>query len=148
VRSRLRIGSALATLLACQCVILAQSPKKTEGPNICRVYTNSYAYDGTPGRIRAVYAGSFEGSYLVDSKCDKILWFTTPEGNTSVAASLIHSPYPKVAERDFLLVKDKEYEKFTRLAYATVENLQPKYKVTATFTRRIYRCRVITLIDQ
>jgi hypothetical protein len=94
VRLRLRIGSVLATLLACQCVILAQSPKKLEGSNICRVYTNSYAYDGTPVRVRDVYADSFEGAYLVHSTCDKVLWFTTPEGNTSVAASLIHRLYP------------------------------------------------------
>jgi hypothetical protein len=141
VRLVLKIRLGAVILLTCQCLTLAQSTKKSMGLTICKLYANPSAYDGTLVRIRAVYAGSFEGSYLLDNKCGKALWFTTPEGNTSVAVSLIHTPYPKVGEANFALVKDKEYEKFERFAYATVENLQPQYRVTAIFTGRIDRCR-------
>ncbi len=144
MRLCLKIGMPLVVLLTCQQVMLAQSPKPAlVVSGSCKIYSNPSAYDGVMVRIRAVYSGSFEGSYLSDIKCfDKSLWFTAPEGIASMAAANLGGrSYPKVAEPDFTLVKDKEYEKFTRFAYATVENLEPAYRVTATFTGRLDRCR-------
>jgi hypothetical protein len=129
----------LVILLACHCALSAQA-SSTKDLSSCAIYTDR-SHDGTMVRIRAFYAGSFEGSYLIDIKCNKALWFTTPEGKSAFAAILVRGPYPKVAKTDFALVEDKEYEVFTRFAYATVENLEPAYKVTATFTGRLDRSR-------
>ena len=91
--------------------------------------------------LEAVYAGSFEGSYLIDPICRKSVWFTTPEGNANLAAITVHVPYPKTPERNFQLIKDEDYEKFRKFAYLMVENFQPEYEVTARFTGRIDRCK-------
>ena len=85
---------------------------------ICRIVTHPSSYDGELVRVRAYFAGSFEGSYLVDDKCGKGIWFTTSDGVRSLAVILVHNPYPDVPEPDFSLVKDKEYEKFTTFAYS------------------------------
>jgi hypothetical protein len=108
---------------------------------ICRIVTHPSSYDGKLVRVRAYFAGSFEGSYLVDDKCGKGIWFTTSDGVRSLAVILVHNPYPDVPEPDFSLVKDKEYEKFTTFAYSIGVNMEPEFKVTATFAGRIDRCR-------
>jgi hypothetical protein len=129
---RPKISSAVAILLTCQSALLAQSPQKIVGTSICKIFSKPSAYDGKLVRIRAVYAGSFEGSYLFDPKCGKDVWFTTP-----ISAVAVSGLYPKVAEPSFSLIEDKEYQKFKHFAYPTAENLQPSYRVTATFTGRI-----------
>lgn len=132
VRLTAKFSSAVAILLTCQSVLLAQSPQKIVRTSICKIFSKPSAYDGKLVRIRAVYSGSFEGSYIFEPKCGRDVWFTTP-----IAAVAVSGFYPKVAEPSFSLIDDEEYEKFKRFAYPTAENLQPSYRVTATFTGRI-----------
>jgi len=136
-----RVASALAIALVCSFVAAGQTSVEAVNTTICKISSKPSAYDGKLVRIRAVYVGSFEGSYLEDPTCGKSVWFTTPEGNQNVAAIVVHTPNPVVPDASFRLAKDKEYDKFTKLAYSTVENLKPKYQVTATFTGRIDRCK-------
>ena len=136
-----RVASAWAIVLVCSYVATGQRTSEVVNTTICKISNKPSAYVGKLVRIRAVYAGSFEGSYLADPTCGKSVWFTTPEGNANVAAIVVHSPYPKMPDTTFQLVKDKEYDKFTKLAYARLENLQPEYDVTATFIGRIDRCK-------
>jgi hypothetical protein len=138
VNSKTSLSFAIVLLLPL--FTFAQVPSEVMNTTICNIAKRPSAYDGKMVRIRAVYGGSFEGTYLVDSSCKKSVWFTTPEGNPNIAAVVVHSPYPQVPETTFQLVKDREYEKFTNLAYATAENLQPENEVTATFTGRIDHC--------
>jgi hypothetical protein len=137
----LKICSVETTLLAFQCAMSAQSTGTTESLTACKLYTSPSAYKGMMVRIRDVYLGSFEGSYLSDIKCHKGMWFTTPDGNPGMNVAVIsrRGQDPKVAGANFSLVADQEYAKFTQFAYATVENLEPAYKVTATFKGRLDR---------
>ncbi len=143
-----RVASALAVVLVCSYLATGQTTIEAVDTTICKISSKPSAYDGKLVRIRAVYAGSFEGSYLGDHTCGKSVWFTIPEGNANVAAIVVHAPHPKVPDVAFQLFKDKEYYKFTKLAYATVENLQPEYQVTATFTGRIDRCKDFKLDEK
>jgi hypothetical protein len=142
VHTTRRVALAFAIVLV-RSAYVAGGPANSEAlnTNICEISDKPSEYEGKLVRIRAVYAGTFESSELLDRSCGKSVWFTTSEGNASVAAIVVYSPYPKVPEVPVELVKDKEYEKFTKLAYATVENLQAEYEVTATFTGRIDRCK-------
>jgi len=141
VRTSGRVASAWAIVLGCSSIAAGQTISEVVKTTICKISNKPSAYEGKLVRIRAVYAGSFEGSYIIDPTCGKSVWFTTPEGNANVAASVVQSPYLKAPDTTFQLVKDKEYDKFTKLAYATVANLQPEYEVAATFTGRIDRCK-------
>jgi hypothetical protein len=129
-----RVASVLAAVLVCSYVAAGQTTSEAVDTTICKISNKPSAYNGKLVRIRAIYAGSFEGSYLGDPTCGKSVWFTTP-------AIVVHTPYPKVPDATFQLVEDEEYDKFTKLAYATVENFQPEYQVAATFTGRIDRCK-------
>lgn len=105
VRLTAKFSSAVAILLTCQSVLLAQSPQKIVRTSICKIFSKPSAYDGKLVRIRAVYSGSFEGSYIFDPKCGRDVWFTTP-----IAAVAVSGFYPKVAEPSFSLIDDEEYE--------------------------------------
>jgi hypothetical protein len=140
VKMMLRVASVLAIFLAWSYFAVGQTTTETVNTTICKISHRPAPFEGKLVRIKAVYAGSFEGSYLLDPACGKSVWFTTPDESANIAAVLGDSAYPKVPEATFDLVRDKEYEKFTNLAYAAVENFQPEYEVTATFTGRIDRC--------
>lgn len=85
-----------ASILTC-----AQGRSEVINTTICNIAKRPSAYDGKMVRIRAVYGGSFEGAYLIDSLCKKSLWFTTPRGKPNVDTVLVHRPYPKVPETTF-----------------------------------------------
>jgi len=140
VRMRLRVASACTLILACSWITVAQTKTEAATTTICRIIAKPGAYAGKMVSVEAVYAGSFEGAYLVDPICRKDVWFTTPEQNASIAAITVRGPYPRTPKSNFELIKDEEYDKFEKFAYATVENLQPQYEVTAIFTGRIDRC--------
>jgi hypothetical protein len=89
-----RVVSALALVLVCSYLATGQTPSEVANTTICKISSKPAAYDGKLVRIRAVYAGSFEGSYVLDPACGKSIWFTTPEGNANVAAVVVHTPYP------------------------------------------------------
>jgi hypothetical protein len=114
---------------------------RSKATTICQIAAMPAVYANKMVSFRAIYAGSFEGSYLVDPICRKSVWFTLPDGNANVAVIAVHGSYPKTPERNFELIKGEEYDKFRKFAYATLENLQPEYKVTAMFTGRIDRCK-------
>jgi hypothetical protein len=129
------IAAGTVLLIAALCATSQQPPVvKT---SICKIFGSPSDFDGKTVRIRATYAGSWEGEYLLDTKCGKTTWFTTPDGSEDVAAMLVPADHPVPRPVNFALVKDADYEKFKRFAYATVENLQREYTVTATFTGRI-----------
>jgi len=136
----LQFKAASSVLLVVSAVASAQHQPTPVKTNVCKLFGNPSAFDGKIVQIKATFSGSWEGEYLRDAKCEKAIWFTTPEGSPGVAAMVVPADHPTPRPLTFALVKDADYEKFTRYAYATVENLQREYEVTATFTGRIDHC--------
>jgi hypothetical protein len=137
-----RTVSVYGMLVVCSYITAGQTARHAANTTICKIAAKPSEYVDKLIRIRALYAGSFEGAYLVDPTCQKSVWFTTPEGmakNTAIIA--VQGQPPKTAEPSFELVKDEEYDKFEKLAYATTENLLPEYEVTAMFTGRLDHCK-------
>ena len=120
-----KCGLAVAILLTSH-FLVAQSPEKPLDTTICKLTANPSAYIGTFVRIRAVYIGPFEGEGLHDPNCKQGQW------NGKSAIRLVAS------EDKSKVIKDREYDKFQRFAYATTGCCAaPEYKVTATFIGQI-----------
>jgi len=134
-------GILAILLLGCVHLALAQIKDAALNASICQLFENPSKYEGKLVRIRAVFVGSFESSGIVDPKCHKSIWLTTPSGLLrSVGAILISQRSPSVPRADFELVKDKDDEKFDRLTSSFGKSNWPycaDYKVTATFTGRL-----------
>lgn len=64
--------------------------------------------------------------------------FTTPAEHKTFAL-ISGSTYPKQQEPTLNVIEDTEYERFNRFASATSMNLEPMFKVTATFVGRLDR---------
>jgi hypothetical protein len=132
--------SAVAVLLMAAVGLTAQQQSPPVKTSICKLFASPTSFDGKIVRIKATLSGSWEGEYLTDTKCGKSISFTTPEGSPAVAAMTVPADHPAPRPVNFALVKNADYEKFKRYAYATVENLQREYEVTAIFTGRIEHC--------
>jgi hypothetical protein len=141
---RRAIALAVGLMIVLTCIVSAfgQSSEPVI-TSVCRVFQSPDAFDGKVVQIRARYAGSWEGAYLVDDQCQEPIWFTTPDGISSIrsiAVISVSGDQARAPEVTFSLVKDNDYEQFSRFAYAT-ENLQPVYDVTATFIGRVDHVR-------
>jgi hypothetical protein len=84
VRIAVKAACIAAILLFSHRALFTQSSKAPRPSPNCKLYAKPSAYDGIMVRIRAVYGGSFEGSYLFDVHCHKDLWFTTPSVNNTL----------------------------------------------------------------